>query len=108
MRKLSRLLSALVVAARALPCWRSPQPAPAAPPAKAVAPLDKEVHLANVRQLTFGGENAEAYFSFDGTRLSFQATRAGGCDQIYTMNIDGSDVTTHQPGRADDLRPLHA
>jgi Tol biopolymer transport system component len=43
--------------------------------------------------LTFGGENAEAYFSADGKRLSFQSTRDGHqCDQIYSMNIDGSDV----------------
>ena len=33
----------------------------------------KEHHLANVRQLTFGGDNAEAYFSPDGTKLSFQS-----------------------------------
>ena len=53
----------------------------------------REVHLRNVRQLTFEGENAEAYFSFDGTRLIFQSTpRSGGCDQIYTMSLDGSDV----------------
>ena len=51
-----------------------------------------EVHLANIRQLTFGGENAEAYFSFDGTRIIFQSTREGvPCDQIFTMNLDGSD-----------------
>ena len=42
--------------------------APAAP-AKPVAPLKGETRLSNVRQLTFGGENAEAYFSFDGARL---------------------------------------
>jgi Tol biopolymer transport system component len=61
--------------------------------ARAVASLDKEVHLASIRQLTFGGENAEAYFSFDGRRLSFQSTRdGGGCDQIYSMKIDGSDL----------------
>ena len=52
-----------------------------------------EKHLANIKQLTFGGENAEAYFSFDGKKLSFQSKRDGrGCDQIYTMNVDGSDV----------------
>jgi TolB protein len=51
-----------------------------------------EKHLRNVKQLTFGGENAEAYFSADGTRLVFQATRANyACDQIFTMKIDGSD-----------------
>jgi Tol biopolymer transport system component len=53
----------------------------------------RERHLRNLRQLTFGGENAEAYFSPDGTRLIFQSTRTGvPCDQIYTMKIDGSDV----------------
>ncbi len=55
--------------------------------------LPQEKHLRNVRQLTFGGENAEAYFSADGKKLIFQSSRDGReCDQIYTMNIDGSDV----------------
>ncbi len=50
-----------------------------------------EKHLRNIRQLTHGGENAEAYFSPDGKRLIFQSTRAGAsCDQIYTINIDGT------------------
>jgi TolB protein len=53
-----------------------------------------ETHLANLRQLTNGGENAEAYFSPDGTRLIFQKTQAPElpCDQIFTMKTDGSDV----------------
>src|SRR5437762_4211198 len=52
-----------------------------------------EKHLRNIKQLTFGGENAEAYFSSDDKKLIFQSTRDGhGCDQIYTMNSDGSDV----------------
>src|SRR5947209_11676657 len=52
-----------------------------------------EKHLKNIKQLTFGGENAEAYFSFDGKQLIFQSKRDGrACDQIYRMNIDGSDV----------------
>ena len=51
-----------------------------------------EVHLANVRQLTFGGENAEAYFSFDGQQIIFQSTREGvPCDQIFRMDLDGSN-----------------
>ncbi|MFN2578915.1 MAG: TolB family protein [Pyrinomonadaceae bacterium] len=55
--------------------------------------LPQEKHLRNVKQITFGGENAEAYFSADGKKLTFQSTRDGrDCDQIYTMNIDGSDV----------------
>jgi len=55
--------------------------------------VDGEKHLKNIKQLTFGGENAEAYFSFDGKQLIFQSKRDGrGCDQIYTMNVDGSKV----------------
>jgi TolB protein len=55
--------------------------------------LPSEKHLGNIRQLTFGGENAEAYFSADGKQLIFQSTREGhGCDQIYSMNVDGSNV----------------
>ncbi len=58
------------------------------------APLfhENEVHLNNIRQLTFGGENAEAYFSPDGQTLIYQATsraekEAGGCDRIYIYDI---------------------
>src|SRR5712672_3790656 len=55
--------------------------------------LPQEKHLRNMRQLTFGGENAEAYFSSDDKQLIFQSTRDGHeCDQIYTMNVDGSNV----------------
>jgi Tol biopolymer transport system component len=61
--------------------------------------LPGEQRLANVRQLTFGGENAEAYFSFDGTRLSFQSSASHPCDQIYTMAIDGSDRQIVSTGR---------
>jgi Tol biopolymer transport system component len=55
--------------------------------------LPAEKHLRNIRQLSFGGENAEAYFSSDGKQLTFQSTRDGReCDQIYSMNTDGSNV----------------
>ena len=55
--------------------------------------VDGEKHLKNIKQLTFGGENAEAYFSFDGKKLIFQSKRDQlKCDQIFTMNIDGSNV----------------
>jgi TolB protein len=62
--------------------------------------LPDEKHLRNIRQLSFGGENAEAYFSADGKKLIFQSTRDGrACDQIYTMNIDGSNVQMVSTGK---------
>ena len=49
-------------------------------------------HLDNLKQLTFGGQNAEAYWAPDGKRLIFQSTRDKlECDQIFVMNADGSD-----------------
>ena len=60
----------------------------------------REVHLRHVKQLTFGGTNAEAYFSYDGKRLVFQSTRETyKCDQIFVMNIDGSDVRLVSTGK---------
>jgi len=49
----------------------------------------QEKHLKNVQQLTFGGDNAEAYWSFDNKKLVFQASNVWDlkCDQIFTMNI---------------------
>jgi Tol biopolymer transport system component len=56
-----------------------------------VAADSGESHLTNVRQITNGGENAEAYFSHDGNWLTFQSTRDGRtCDQQYVMRTDGS------------------
>ena len=71
-----------------------------APPAPVDRSMPGEKHLRNVRQLTFGGENAEAYFSADGKQLIFQSTREGHkCDQMYTMNLDGSDVHLVSTGK---------
>jgi Tol biopolymer transport system component len=65
-----------------------------------VQPHMKETHLTNVKQLTFGGENAEAYFSADGKQIIFQSTRAPyKCDQIFTMNADGSNTRLASTGR---------
>jgi Tol biopolymer transport system component len=52
----------------------------------------REQHLADVRQLTHGGENAEAYWSPDGTELIFQSTRPPyACDQIFRLEVDRPD-----------------
>ena len=51
-----------------------------------------EKHLRNIRQLTFGGQNAEAYWSLDGKELIFQSRQPGYPDeQIFIMNSDGSN-----------------
>src|SRR5581483_9739010 len=72
-----------------------------APAAKSnIEPVSDERHLANVKQLTFGGQNAEAYFSADGARLIFQSTRPPHvCDQIFTMDIDGKNVRLLSSGQ---------
>lgn len=61
----------------------------------------QEEHLRNIRQLTFGGDNAEAYFSFDGTHLSMQSNnKAWGlkCDQIFSVDIErAAGDSTYRP-----------
>ena len=89
-------LTALSLAASA--CGSSkPAPgfAPAPPlaaPSTAAASPSREPHLRDVRQLTFGGENAEAYWSFDGKQLIMQAHQGEGCDQIYRLVPGSSPV----------------
>ena len=64
--------------------------------------LSAQTHLSNIKQLTFGGQNAEAYWAPDGKRLIFQSTRDNlECDQIYVMNADGTGARnlTHHPAQ---------
>ncbi|MET0244732.1 MAG: hypothetical protein ABW174_14735 [Flavitalea sp.] len=59
-----------------------------------------EQHFKNLRQLTFGGDNAEAYFSFDNKWLIFQKTRASEgipCDQIYIAKVPQSAEEKFEP-----------
>ncbi len=52
----------------------------------------QEKNFKNIKQLTFGGDNAEAYFSFNNKELVFQASNdkwGANCDQIFFMPIDG-------------------
>ncbi|HHI79975.1 MAG TPA: hypothetical protein ENK02_08335 [Planctomycetes bacterium] len=56
------------------------------------APLrdPREKHFRNIRQLTFGGENAEAYFNEEGTKFTFQKRKGGtgfDCDQIFEFDL---------------------
>ena len=68
-----------------------------------------ERHLRNIKQLTFGGENAEAYFSFDGKKLTFQSTGeyALRSDFHDEHRRDGREAA-ELAARPDDLQPFHA
>jgi Tol biopolymer transport system component len=69
------------------------------PPSESATPSEAK-HLRNIQQLTFGGQNAEAYFSSDGKKLIFQSTREPyKCDQIFTMNLDGTDQRMVSTGK---------
>ncbi|MFK5856948.1 MAG: hypothetical protein QM503_12525 [Bacteroidota bacterium] len=60
----------------------------------------KEKHLANVKQLTDGGDNAEAYFSFDNSMIVFQGKVpewGSTCDQIYYFPFADGDMKTDMP-----------
>lgn len=60
----------------------------------------EETHISNLRQLTFGGQNAEAYWSSDGKKIIFQSRQPGFPDeQIFTMNADGSEKTLVSTGK---------
>lgn len=99
-----------------------PPPAPA-PPTSAPAPVattSKEPHLANIRQLTFEGENAEAYWSFDGQSLTMQSKLPGtGCDRIRALKLSdpkaeftpvssGKGATTCSYFTPDNLHVIYA
>jgi TolB protein len=76
------LALALVAAQNPMASW---------PTSRDVEPHEKEVHLRNIKQLTFGGQNAEAYWNVEGTQLVFQTAQPGFPDeQIFVMNADGS------------------
>jgi len=66
-------------------------------PAKDSLRYTGEVHLRNIKQLTFGDNNAEAYWSFDNRQLTFQSDwkkiSSQPCDQIFKMNADGSPLS---------------
>lgn len=60
----------------------------------------EEKHFKNVRQLTFGGDNAEAYFSFDNKKITFQAHNeqwGNHCDQIYIADLKKADMKNKVP-----------
>lgn len=86
-------LMAVIATALTPGVWANgaPEPDPAYP---------GERHFASLSQLTFGGQNAEAYFSHDGRELIFQSTRDElHCDAIFRMNSDGSQQRRLSSGK---------
>ena len=99
-------LAAVALAAGVwVPCGFAEEPASTH---RTAIPSSAERHLTNIRQLTFGRQNAEAYFSFDGTKLIFQSTnnwmkdsfaatlkpadQGLGCYQMYVMDLESEVV----------------
>jgi Tol biopolymer transport system component len=65
-----------------------------------VAPDPREKHLRNIRQLTFGGQNAEAYWSADGKEIVFQSLQPGFPDeQVFIMGADGRNKRLVSTGK---------
>lgn len=92
---MKKLLFPALILIAGLASWAGKSPAPS---------IDnpKESHLRNLRQLTFGGNNAEAYWSFDGKKLTFQSdySRWGNsCDQIFVMKLAEAKDSTYKPKR---------
>ena len=83
----NKLLAACILAAAFTAC-QSEGTEDAAAPSTQVMPDER--HLSNVRQLTFGGDNAEAYWGFGGNALVYQTTQPQAgipCDQIFVMAL---------------------
>ena len=75
--KLTRILTIILVAISLAGGIYAARP-------QTIQPHPKEVHLRNIRQLTSGSENAEAYFSLDGQKIIFQSTRDSPLVVVWT------------------------
>jgi hypothetical protein len=84
----------------------APKPAASSVAPSPLAPVPEEKHLADLRQLTLAGENAEAYWSFDGTQLILQSrTGDNDCDRIHRLPL-GSVLPLKPGGSRDGVPPL--
>jgi len=65
-----------------------------------ITPNKEEKHFKSLKQLTWGGDNAEAYWSPDGKRITFQSNyKAWGleCDQIFSAAIESFADSGYKP-----------
>lgn len=61
---------------------------------------EDEKYLRNIKQVTFGGDNAEAYWSFQSAKLTFQSTSdkfGTSCDQIFYADPFKDDLSNTIP-----------
>jgi Tol biopolymer transport system component len=99
--RISHAIAAIALAATACGPQDAADEAPEGASAEASASLvmPGESHLRNIRQLTFGGDNAEAYYSWDGTKLIYQhRATTEECDQIYVLDIATAERTLVSTG----------
>ncbi|MEO8069502.1 MAG: hypothetical protein ABI599_17525 [Flavobacteriales bacterium] len=105
---MAKTTSIIVLAALLAACGGPPHPQEiAAVPEPDSVPKDTlilpgETHFKTLKQLTFGGDNAEAYWSFAGDKLTFQVTNPAwgdSCDQIRFFNPFTDDLTTGAPAK---------
>jgi len=76
----------------AILCTAQPVGILAWPKSEKIVGHPSEPRIQNVRKLTFGGQNAEAYWDTKGKRITFQTTQPGYPDeQIWVMNADGGN-----------------
>ncbi len=97
---MKHLLIVLMSFALFMACEKKDVQSEAKTKADIIPAIEGEKHFANVRMLTNEGENAEAYFSYDFSKLIYQSTHGDyKCDQIFTMNTDGSGKTLVSTGK---------
>ena len=98
-------LSAVLSACGDAPPPVVPKQSPPGVPIPTTAALPEEKHLADLRQLTLSGENAEAYWSFDGTQLTLQSRGTGDneCDRIHRMALN--EIVPPGMGKAPGMIP---
>lgn len=116
MRRLSLLATALILTLGMFGCTQPEQPSkgtttggtpsatnsPEAKPTTTLVNLQepRERHLTNIKQLTFGGENAEAYWSNDNKELIMQSTHGDyKCDQIFRLNVATAEMKLVSTGK---------
>ncbi|MDH5326782.1 MAG: hypothetical protein OEZ68_13745 [Gammaproteobacteria bacterium] len=98
--KYSVVLGLVVILLTATACKQSIRETVTPSPQGDALALPQENHFNSLKQLTFGGQNAEAYFSYDGSKLIFQSTRdALQCDAIFEMNTNGKEVKLLSSGK---------